>query len=164
MSSVITALFKQPRQAADAINDLEIKGILANDISIITSEAVDMESFGISEGSKLSEGAALGAVSGGVAVALLAGLTAVGTVATGGVGLLASGPLVAALAGAGAGATLGTMIGGAIGAAIPEHEVKYFEDAIKEGSVLLGVKYNSDNKDVIKDILKANDADKIATA
>ena len=117
-----------------------------------------MESCGIEEETKLSEGAALGALFGGAAVVLIVGLTAVGIVATGGMGLLASGPLVAALAGAGA--TLGTVIG----AAIPEHEVKYSEDAIKKGSVLVGVKYNSDNEDLIKDVLKANDTDKIATA
>ena len=164
MSDVITGLFNKPSEAAMAINELEGKGVSADDISLIANETVNQENFGIAEQSKMPEGAAIGAVTGGVLTAVVAGLTAVGAVATGGAGLLISGPTVAALAGAGAGATAGTLIGGAIGAAIPEHEVKYYEDAIKKGSILLGVKYTSKNKDTIKSILKHYDVKEVATA
>ena len=91
-------------------------------------------------------------------------MTAVGAVATGGAGLVVAGPLVAALAAGGAGAAIGGSLGAIIGAFIPEHEIKYYEDAIKEGSVLVGVKYTSHNKDRIKDILEQAGAEKVATA
>ncbi len=164
MSNVITALFETPTKAAIAIHQLEIMGVTQDEISVIAGDKVSGNSFALDEGTKLPEGLAIGSVSGGLLAGIISGLTAVGAVATGGLGLLASGPLVAALAGAGAGAMAGGVIGGAIGAAIPEHEVKYYEAALEKGSVLIGVKYNDDNEKQIKKLLEAAGAEKVATA
>jgi len=102
---------------------------------------------------------------GGAIGALAAGLTTVGVISTGGAGLIAAGPIIAALAGAGAGAAGGSIIGGAVGAAIPEHEVKHYEDAIEKGSVLVGVECSDgDTKDKAKEALKACEAEKISNA
>jgi hypothetical protein len=68
------------------------------------------------------------------------------------------------LAAGGAGAAAGGTIGAIIGAFIPEHEIKYYQDAIDEGSILIGVKYTSDNKSEIKKILEQAGADKVSTA
>ncbi len=84
--------------------------------------------------------------------------------ATGGTGLLVAGPLVAAFAAGGAGAAVGGSLGAAIGAFIPEHEVKFYEDAIEKGSILIGVKYDSDNKSAIEEILKNAGASSVSTA
>ncbi len=166
MSKVITGLFNNSEKAAAAIYSLEVRGIDPDNISLIANEGFDKNSFAVRTHSKLPEGVALGATAGGAITALVAGLTAVGTIAaTGGLGLLAAGPLVSALAGAGAGAIGGSIIGGAIGAAIPEHEVKHYEDALKKGAVLVGVTYeNSDQKDLVKNTLDHCDADKISHA
>lgn len=136
---MLTGLFRNEQDAAAAIDLLEIEGFSADDISIVASDSMDRDAFAVSSHSKLPEGAAIGAGTGGALGALIAGLTAVGAIATGGVGLIVAGPIVAALAGAGAGAAAGGVLGGAIGAAIPEHEVKEVEDAIKAGSILVGV-------------------------
>jgi hypothetical protein len=72
--------------------------------------------------SKLPEGVAVGATGGGAIGAIAAGLAAVGALAIPGVGILAAGPIVAALAGAAAGGAAGGLIGGLIGLGIPEHE------------------------------------------
>ncbi|GAC22496.1 hypothetical protein GMES_0186 [Paraglaciecola mesophila KMM 241] len=165
MSDVITGLFKNPAEASAAITMLEHKGFSDANISLVANDSITKDSFALTEHSKLPEGVAIGASSGGVLAAIVGGLAAVGVVATGGVGVLASGPLVAALAAGGAGAAAGGIIGGAIGLAIPEHEVKFYEDAIKEGSVLVGVHYdNSDQKDLIKETFKHFDDVKVASA
>lgn len=165
MSDVITGLFKHPSEASVAIQALEQKGFSDKNISLVANESLTEESFALTENSKLPEGVAIGASSGGLLAAVVGGLAAVGVVATGGAGILASGPVVAALASGGAGAATGGLIGGAIGLAIPEHEVKFYEDAIKEGAVLIGVHYeNTDEKDAIKETFKLFDDVKVGSA
>lgn len=165
MSDTIVGLFTTPQQAAAAVHTLEARGFAAEDISIVAGEAFDKEGFAIDSHSKLPEGVAIGAGTGGAIVALAAGLTAVGALSTGGIGIFAAGPMVAALAGAGAGAAGGGIIGGAIGAAIPEHEVKHYEDAIEKGSVLVGVECSQgDAKDKAKEAFKACQAQKVTSA
>jgi hypothetical protein len=164
MSEVITGLFKSSSAASNAIFRLESAGVTHNDISVIANGTHSKENFAVDEGTKASEGGVIGAASTGIVAAVVAGMTAVGAVATGGAGLVVAGPLVAALAAGGAGAAIGGSLGAIIGAFIPEHEIKYYEDAIKEGSVLVGVKYTSHNKDKIKDILEQAGAEKVATA
>jgi len=165
MDKVVTGLFETPSQAAAAVRTLETRGVPENEISIIAGEDFKKESFAVDSHSKLPEGVALGAGTGGAIGALAVGLTAVGTLATGGAGLIAAGPIVAALAGAGAGATAGAITGGAIGAAIPEHEIKHYEDAIQRGSVLVGVHcQEEETRDLAKQCFQDCDAKKISHA
>lgn len=165
MSTMVTGLFDSPRDAGAAIRMLEAKGVKPDAISLLANESVSREAFEIDTHSKLPEGTAIGASGGGAIGALIAGFTAVGTLATGGAGLIAAGPLVAALMGAGAGAAGGGVVGAAIGAAVPEHEVKVTEDAIAKGSVLVGVECGDDEtKSLAEDIFERLDARKVATA
>lgn len=165
MSTVITALFNSPVTAGQAIRRLEAQDVHPDRISLIAGEGMDREAFGIETHSKLSEGVAIGATSGAAITALVAGLTSIGTIATGGIGLLAAGPIVAALAGAGAGAAGGGILGGLIGYAIPEHEIKHYEDAIEKGAVLIGVECeDSDEASRVRDILGDSGAQKISHA
>lgn len=165
MSKVITGIFDTPNKAAQAVQTIEARGFTPGQISLVTSDGVDRDAFTIDSHSKLPEGAAIGAAGGGAVTALVAGLTAVGTVATGGAGVLAAGPLVAALAGAGAGAAGGGALGGLIGAAIPEHEVKHYEDAIGKGQVMIGVECDDkDRESTVKDTFKHFDAEHVSTA
>lgn len=164
MSDVITGLFENSAKATNAIHKLETLGVTQHDISIVANDSYSKEDFAVDESSKAAEGGIIGAATTGVIAAVVGGLTAVGAVATGGAGLLATGPIVAALAAGGAGAAAGGTVGAIIGAFIPEHEIKYYEDAIEKGSVLVGVKYNSDNKDKIKDALDDAGAEKVSTA
>lgn len=165
MSKVITAIFESNNNAAGSLESLVAKGFDSGDISLIASEDFDHETFGVETHSKLAEGAAIGAGTGGAIGAVIAGLTAVGTIATGGAGLLVAGPIVAALAGAGAGAAGGSVLGGLIGSGIPEHEVKHYEDAIKKGHVMVGVNCkDSDECDTARDVFEQFDAEKISHA
>lgn len=165
MATTVTGLFDRPQDAAAAVHSLEARGIPASKFSVLASENVDTDAFAIDSHTKLPEGVAIGAGSGGAIGALVAGLTSVGAIATGGVGILAAGPLIAAFAGAGAGALGGGAIGGAIGAAIPEHEVKHYQDALEKGSVMIGVECDdSDVKDIVEETFNEFDARKTSTA
>jgi len=164
MSNVITGLFDNSLKATMAVSKLEAIGITSDEVSVVANDSYSKEDFAVDEGNKAAEGGIIGATSTGIIAALVAGFTTVGAVATGGAGLLVAGPIVAALAAGGAGAAAGGSIGAIIGAFIPEHEIKYYEDAIDKGSILIGVKYNSDNKDEIKDIFEKAEASKVSTA
>lgn len=164
MSAVITGVFETAAEAARAVGTLESTGVPSRDISLITSERVGRDSFTVDKHSKLAEGAATGAGVGGAVGALVAGLTLVGAVATGGLGLLAAGPIVAALAGAGAGAAAGGLVGGLVGLAIPEHEVKFYEDALERGGVVVGVSCeNSETEKMVKKVMQENGASKVSS-
>ncbi|MDB5860613.1 MAG: hypothetical protein JWQ76_4302, partial [Ramlibacter sp.] len=60
-------------------------------------------------------------------------------------GLVIAGPAAAALAGAGAGAAAGGLLGALVGWGIPEERVKHYEQGIKEGGILMGVKPRSED-------------------
>lgn len=165
MSNTVTGLFTRAREAAEAVRALEARAIPERDVSIVAAERLDRESFGIELNSKAGEGAAIGAGTGGAIGALVAGFTAVGTLSTGGAGLVAAGPIIAAFAGAGAGAAAGGAVGAAVGLAIPEHEVKFYNDALKRGAVLVGVQCDSDERENgVKEIFTMMDADRISHA
>lgn len=64
-------------------------------------------------------------------------------VARSSLGLVVAGPLAAALAGAGG--ISGGLIGALVGAGIPEQRVWHYEEGIKSGGILMGVKPRSED-------------------
>lgn len=134
---VVTGIFAHQADAARAVQGLEERGFGEAEISLLMSDTVG-EEFKIKDSSKMPEGLAAGATSGGLIGALVGGLTAAGTIATGG-GLLVAGPIVAALAGGGAGAGLGGLIGALAGSGMTEYEAKMFARELEDGKILVGV-------------------------
>jgi len=159
--SVITGLFKNPVEASAAIEELALAGVPIDRISVVASEHLGPEGFGVREHSHVGEGAAIGAGAGGAIGALVAGFTAIGAIATGSVGLVAAGPLIAALAGAGAGAAAGGTLGGIVGLIVPGHEVSFYRKALDEGCVLIGVENEEDYGDAARRVFEDHDATKI---
>jgi hypothetical protein len=98
--------------------------------------------------SKAADGAATGGIAGGVLGAVVAGLTTVAAVAAPGVGLLAAGPLVAMLAGAGVGAAAGGTVGGLIGLGLSETELTRVSEIITDKGVVVTV--STDDKQTLK--------------
>lgn len=142
VTHITTGLYKSPAAAAQGVRALERRSISHSDINLVASDDFDKDGFKDEPHSKAPEGLLIGAAGGGAMGALIAGLTAVTSIATGGasLGLLVAGPFTAAILGGSAGAFAGSIIGGMVGAAIPEKELKFYENAIREGSVLIGVK------------------------
>jgi hypothetical protein len=111
--------------ASAAVERLHGLGYGRDDISVMMDDKTREKAFSAVVNAKGSEGVAAGATIGGVLGAIVAGLTATGSVvAIAGTGGLATplvvGPLAAALAGLGAGAAGGGIVGGLIGVGIGE--------------------------------------------
>lgn len=97
-----------------------------------------------------------GVVVGGLA-AILAGLTATGSVAavvaTGGVATpVVAGPLIAALAGLGAGAAAGGIVGALVGAGIPKEKAVVYSEGLDRGGILLGVNARTADRDALREV------------
>jgi hypothetical protein len=155
MSTMVTGVFESRSAAEAAVFELERRGFGANDVTLMVTQG---DGWSVETKTKAPEGAAAGAATGGVLGALIGGLTSVGVIGTAGVGILAAGPLVAALAGAGAGGGAGGILGGLIGAGIPEHEAAFIESELAQGRVLLGVRAHKERVDLAENVLEMEGA------
>jgi hypothetical protein len=156
MAHLVTALFEHRAAAETAVDRLIDAGFSREDISVLMSDATRGREFAIQAESKAPEGAATGAAVGGVLGAIAAGLVAIGVIAVPGIGLVAAGPILAALAGAGAGGAAGGLIGALVGAGIPEHEAKFFSERLEQGGILVGVYTHNDRVGVAREVLSAS--------
>jgi hypothetical protein len=164
MKTTVMGLFHKPSQVKASIEALEIKGVRAEQMSLITSENIDKESFSISENTKLPEMTIIGAASGGALGLIIGGLAAVGSVATGGIGLLASGPVVAAMAGGGFGASGGGILGAVFGLVVPDSDHQTILDELVKGGALLCIDCQSADVQKTKMLLKAQKAIRVELA
>jgi hypothetical protein len=139
MATVVTSLFRSRLAAESAVDSLMRLGFRRDEISMLMTDNTQGREFGIVTQSKAGEGAAAGAAAGGTLGAIVATLAAVGTLMIPGLGFVAAGPIVAALAGAGAGGAAGTLVGALVGAGIPEHEAKFYGPGVEQGGILVGV-------------------------
>lgn len=135
----ILGAFRTVEGAKLAVERLADADVPRDSISLLVSEDARRRLATVERHTKAPEGVAAGGIAGGVLGGIVAGLTTVAAVAMPGVGLLAAGPLVAALAGAGAGAAAGGIIGGLMGLGMSEHEAKYYTDIIGDNGVLVAV-------------------------
>jgi heat induced stress protein YflT len=145
MDEWITGIFRDKGAADRAVDDLQKAGYGMNDISVMMTDDTRTKKFAAEKGTKAPEGAAAGGIVGGAIGAILAGVTATGSIAaiaaTGGAAApLVVGPLAAALAGLGAGAVGGGIVGGLIGLGIPEVRAKEYEQKLRDGGILVGVR------------------------
>jgi uncharacterized membrane protein len=141
----VSGIFTEANAEA-LLRELEQRHFTKEDISILMSEDSGGSRLTIKNDNKAPEGATIGGISGGLLGAIVGGLTLVGSLLVPGVGLLAAGPLVGALAGTAAGAGAGTLVGGLIGMGMPEHEAKYYEEALQEsGTMMVGVRVLREN-------------------
>ncbi len=141
----VFGLFDDPADLNRAIDLLRVAGFRASDLSALTADPATNQAMATEKHTKAPEGAALGAAAGGAIGGTLGLLVGLGLLVIPGLGpLLAAGPLVAALAGAGAG-DVGTLTGALAGMGIPEYEAKKYESFVQAGGSLLAV--HADNRE-----------------
>jgi hypothetical protein len=163
MTSYVTATFKKSTDSEAAVDRLVSAGFFQEDISVLVTDTARSANFTLKENTKSNDYEAVGAEAGGIFGALTALLISASVIPSGGLSLVAIGPIAAAFAGLGAGGLAGGVIGALVGAGVPEHEAKIMENDIKSGSILLAVTCeNKDEKDLAEKILKETQATKVA--
>jgi len=153
----IIGIYPDRTTVADAINVLHKAGYRATDTSMLSSDNHGSKDFGHEKHTRASAGAATGSVVGAVVGTALAWLVSSGTLSIPGLGpLIAAGPVVAALAGAGAGGALGWIAGLLAGLPLSEYVAKRYAGRIRRGGILLSVHCDSQEwcnraKKILKD-------------
>jgi len=134
------SIYRNRVSVESAVDALRAAGYRNTDISLLFPENKGTKDFAHEKHTKAPEGTATGATSGAVIGGGLGWLAGIGALAIPGLGpLIAAGPIVAALAGAGAGGVIGGLAGALVGMGIPEYEAKRYEGRVKEGGILLSV-------------------------
>jgi uncharacterized membrane protein len=161
MVKTIVGSFDSFNEAHQVANDLRNAGFLDSDISIVANNAAgefrDDPRVTVSrdETSATAKGAVTGAVVGGGAglAASLAGL------AIPGIGpIIAAGPIVATLAGAGTGAVAGGLIGGLVDLGVPESDAQYYAESVRRGGALVTVRCDESRADEVSDVMRQHGA------
>src|SRR6267143_3738472 len=149
-------------RAADAI---VAAGFTTSDISVLLPENLGKRPIGTEKSTKAPEGATAGGSTGAVLVGTLGMLAGIGALAIPGVGpLIAAGPIMATLAGAGVGGAIGGITGALVGLGIPEYEAKRYEGRIQKGGILLSVHCaSSDEVKRSKDIIQRTGGEDISS-
>lgn len=134
----VAGIFDSDITADRAVASLLDEGFLKDEISMIMSDKTRDKLFSSTddEANRVAKGGLVGAALGGAMGALIAGLTGVGAIVSGGT-LLAVGPIVAALYGAGAGGAVGGLSGALISAGFAADEASRYEDEIKQGKAVV---------------------------
>jgi len=147
----VTGLFPDRASAERAYESAHARGYDVGDVNMAMSDETRKRHFGAATettelGTKAGQGAGIGGAIGGTVGAVAAAIAAVGTsLVLPGIGLVVAGPIAAALAGAGAGGAAGGIVGALIGWGMPEERVKLYDEGIKSGGILMGVKSRSDD-------------------
>lgn len=158
----ISGLLTSYNDFTNLIEALNMRGYKEDDLSVLMSENTHHQFFAPQESTKAPEGATVGSLSGGIVGAIIGGLTLVGNIILPGSGLLVAGPLVGALTAGAIGAAAGGLIGSLVGAGIPEHEAKFFEDALKEeGRILVVAHIPKEQIKEIKAVFERHNAEQL---
>jgi uncharacterized Rossmann fold enzyme len=147
----VAGIFDNQLSADRAVSALLDEGFSKDDISLLMTDKTHHRLFSSTddEANRVAKGGVAGAAIGGALGALLAGLGTVGIIVVPGAGLMAVGPLVAALSGAGAGATIGGLSGALIRAGFAADDANRFEEEIKNGKAVVIVHAHGDDKETI---------------
>jgi hypothetical protein len=152
---MVVGVFRDRVNANQAYHWLLSRGYRDSEINFMMSDetrkAYESETGKHTVGSQATEGVATGGTIGATIGATAAAIAAIGTaVAIPGLGWVVAGPVLAGLAGAGAGAVTGGLIGGLIGLGVPESNARAYEEALKNGGVVLGVEPRDGDASEIK--------------
>jgi predicted phage tail protein len=166
---MVVAVFRDRSHANHVYSWLRERGYTTDEINVLMSDQTRMAYADneeaeelVTSGTHAAEGVATGGAI-GTAVGALAVIAAISAgVAIPGLGVLAAGPILAAFAGAGAGAVAGGLIGGLVGLGIPESNATAYEQALKDGGVVIGVTPHSEgDADHIRDCFEKHQGENV---
>jgi uncharacterized protein (TIGR02271 family) len=161
MAKTVVGLFDDLDDAQKVVNDLTQLGIARSDISIARQQSDKTSATTTSPdrsgdiGSGAATGATTGAVVGGAA-GLIASLSALAIPGFG--PILAAGPIIATLTGAGIGAAAGGLIGALVNAGVPEEEAEYYSEGVRRGGTLVSVRVEDNIAERAADIMNRHHA------
>src|SRR3954466_7422955 len=164
-NTAVFGIYRTREDVEATVDELRDSGFRNTDISVLFPENEGTKDFAHEKSTKAPEGTATGAGTGAVLGGGLGWLAGIGALAIPGLGpLIAAGPIVAALAGAGAGGAIGGLTGALVGMGIPEYEARRYEGRVKDGGILVSV--HSDTSEEIKrakEILEHNGAQDVSS-
>lgn len=137
-TQTMIAVFDDPAQAEQAINDLKVAGFTPDSISVVTRERDTQTHLDEATGNEAAQGALVGSLGGGTLGAVLGWLLAGGTALIPGIGpVVAAGIFGATLSGALIGGTVGALSGALAGLGVPQDEADEYETFVKDGRTLV---------------------------
>src|SRR3990170_1047606 len=164
---MLTGMFRDRESTEGAYRSLRDRGYSDDDINVLMSDETRDKYYKdrdtVLDDNKALEGAGTGGAIGGTLGAIIGGIAAIGTnVLLPGLGLVVWGPIAAALAGAGAGGLTGGLVGALIGSGIPEEHAAEYEQGIKNGGIVMGVKpRNEEDAKYFEEEFRRHNGDKI---
>lgn len=140
----VMGIYPDRTTVSDAINVLRKTGYRTTDISVLASDNQGSKDFAHEKRTKALERAAVGAAIGAVVGAAAAWFVCVQVTTITVLGpIVAAGPVLAALAGAGAGGALGWIVGLLTGMPVTEYVAKRYAGRIRHGGILVSVHCDS---------------------
>jgi len=140
----VMGIYPDRSTLSDAVSVLNKAGYRPMDISVLLSDNQGTKDFAHEKHTKASHGAAIGAVAGAAGGALLAWFISTQPATFSSLGwLVAAGPLLAGLAGAGVGGAIGWTVGLLAGLTLTEYVAKRYAGRIRRGGILLSVHCDS---------------------
>jgi hypothetical protein len=169
--SMVTGIFRDRTVASEVYAWLLGRGYRSDEINILMTEhtratlGASREEGRIKAGSKTTEGMAAGGAVGTAIGAGAAAIAAIGTsIVVPGLGWVVAGPIFAALAGGGAGAVAGGAIGALVGLGISESNATAYEEALRNGGIVIGVVPRNNDAHAIEEKFEAEHADNVVCA
>jgi uncharacterized membrane protein len=155
----IVASFDGYPTARQVVRELMDDGYMSRDIGIVASNVSGDDRVAGALEPKDTSPAATGALTGGV-VGGAAGLAACFlALSVPGIGpIVAAGPVVAVLSGAGAGAVAGGLIGALTEAGVSEEHANYYAETVRRGGALVTVKVDESRADRAMEIMRQSGA------
>ncbi|WP_437790985.1 hypothetical protein [Sorangium sp. So ce693] len=146
-AKLVTGLVRTWSDAERSVERVMSCGYTRDAISLVMSDGErDQRAAGGNAGAAADVGGAAGSASAALAV--------LGTsVAFPGLGLVAAGPIKAALAGAGAGGAAGGLVDALVDAGIPEHRASIYDSGLRQGAILVGVMASSERDAEILELI-----------
>jgi hypothetical protein len=164
----IVGMYDHLTDAQQTVQDLVDAAIARDRISLIAGDREGRYATDLTReddtGDTIAGGAATGAVVGGLG-GLLLGL---GALAIPGIGpVIAAGPIVATLVGAGVGAAVGGLVGALVAAGVPEEQAGYYAEGVRRGHTLVTAEVPEGRVDEVVRIMERHhpiDVDERATS